>query len=1752
MNLALKEITGSKNVLVEDDLGTTSVMVKIPRFNLSDVISGAPDTPHPMFIVDGVVKDSIYVGKFLSTVWDQRAYSLPGRDPAVNMSLDDAKKYAYNKGEGWHVMSNAERSGIALWCKANGYFPYGNTNGGKNYTKPVYRGTTSIKTNSGTYSVGDIAKASNLGTDDFVEFNKSNATAMTIDSYEGASADGTTFVGGKLSCTIDAGVADKIEKMEFYMNKRSDSVCDTLNLVAGVNQTPTYNSLKSDVPCILKDGSIYKMWFAGTDSSSKLRILYAESTDMVNWTNPMVVMDLTASVYANTAIWRPCVLKVATGFKMWFEGIDSARCRILQSNSTDGIHWTTPTVDVNVDTSTGSKTNDVEHPWVIQESDGSFTMWFTGLATNKIARTFRTTSVDGNTWNVPVLVLDCTITPDNTTFYGSHELTVVKDGGIYKMWYLCIDATGNNILYRESTDGITWGNSQVSLAMMTGISLNSIADGWCMPSIYIEQGIYYLFTTVHNTNDGKNRIYRTTLPDKKTVPIPIVSMAQNTVTLNAGGSRHPFVIKDGSTYKMWFNGILTNGTNGSILYTESADGNTWAAPILALSYTTYSGAANFDSPYVIKESDTSYKMWLGFSGVVNSIGRQFILYSTSVDGKVWTTPVLSINYGTTTYSTTSTMGPSVIKESATSYKMWMIGNDGTNMRILYSTSTDGITWTTPVLSINIGGKYINVGNCRVIKESSTLYRMWIILQSSTQEWLAYTESTDGINWGKYIISKEVPGNTADRSISTPSVINDNGTWKLWYGSYDSSGNTCIKYITSPIPQTFGLTLNVDVLTASYNAVHSQQPSVIYDSSDSKYKMWFSGQDASSTYRIFYTESLDLVNWTTPIVVQDTNTCAYNTSQIASPTVYKNNSGTYMMWAEAFDGTTWKIVYSTSTDGKHWTVPVLVMSSTTNHIAEPKVIHNSDGSFSMWYRSQTTTTLVNSTYMVKSADGISWSAGTLCNNIYNVGTTRSFDIFFYDNKYHAFINLNTQTTVYHQFSYDGINWMTDTVSKQTFLQSNLNAYFAKCGPGVNIVKVNDRFLIMTCGYDGANNRLMYGYTPFLTQGNRIKTIDSSGVTRIKRIDNATLVIAKGISTPTANYMQTPCVIKESDTSYKMWLSVRGSDSAWRVGYSTSVDGKIWSAPVVVVDKNTIASNSTMVYSPFVIKESDTSYKMWFTGGDSITNYRILYATSTDGINWTTPIMIIDIGGTTYNTKNSYDPFVIKESDTLYRMWFVGTDANTINSILYTTSTDGKTWITPVLVSSIAQSSFTDSSIDKVYIIKESATSYKMWFTGQGDLSNASGHKGQISYATSSDGINWSTPINISNPRDVYSAQDIFGPSIIKESDTLYRMWFNTTDLIGDNFIMYAESTDGVTNWCQDVSDPIVLKNISYTAAQNSADGYINANITSIQPGYVADAVFKYQTSATMQRLQMRNTKKVHFEIRSASSLDGKVNSNMLIGEFYTNGDIQDVFLQVNSRSSDSSVYIYSKSGSALIASVSPDDYYIAGQDGEPNDDGIVINSSTFITTGDNTDSYAKITIAEVYGDIDIIRTLTGTCGTGHDNTPDGIMDLTGNVWEMVTGLKLVGGQINVTPNNDSALQFYDDSDCLQAIDQSGNLVDPSTAKTLYIDGATASANINTSVTKIVGDSGVVAPFVSIGATAGVTVPVLLKTLGLFPVDANDHGDSVIRYKNIGIGMPIIGGDANSQLTNGGPFTVSFLMGEGLISPSVGFRVCYYEP
>ncbi|MDO4305766.1 MAG: hypothetical protein Q4C77_02950 [Eubacteriales bacterium] len=138
--LAIEAMSGGKNTVLFDDLEMPSVVVPFVKALNSDLIDGGSANVHPAFSVDGVEKNVMYVSKFQNIVLNDRAYSLPMRDPRTSVNFDQAVTYCRNKGKGWGLMPYSLWCAIALWCRKNGTMPRGNNNWGKDHAYPHEKG----------------------------------------------------------------------------------------------------------------------------------------------------------------------------------------------------------------------------------------------------------------------------------------------------------------------------------------------------------------------------------------------------------------------------------------------------------------------------------------------------------------------------------------------------------------------------------------------------------------------------------------------------------------------------------------------------------------------------------------------------------------------------------------------------------------------------------------------------------------------------------------------------------------------------------------------------------------------------------------------------------------------------------------------------------------------------------------------------------------------------------------------------------------------------------------------------------------------------------------------------------------------------------------------------------------------------------------------------------------------------------------------------------------------------------------------------------------------------------------------------------------------------------------------------------------------------------------------------------------------------------------------------------------------------
>jgi len=231
----------------------------------------------------------------------------------------------------------------------------------------------------------------------------------------------------------------------------------------------------------------------------------------------------------------------------------------------------------------------------------------------------------------------------------------------------------------------------------------------------------------------------------------------------------PFVLKDGATYRMWYNGATqpfncptgTLGLNRRIGYAESTDG---------VHFTKfYDGAGPGGSVLPLGATDST----IDFQQV----------------GYVW-----------------------VLKDGA-QYKMYYSANDAKNFwRIGLATSTDARTWTK-VTGKQVGGSVLDLGKdgafdvaCAyqpsVVKERDQLYRMWYrgcqapgAFGGPSRGVIGYAESNDGITWVK--IAQPGPSGEAltvggtgafdSGGLTTPSVFLDGNTWNMYYAGFDTTG-----------------------------------------------------------------------------------------------------------------------------------------------------------------------------------------------------------------------------------------------------------------------------------------------------------------------------------------------------------------------------------------------------------------------------------------------------------------------------------------------------------------------------------------------------------------------------------------------------------------------------------------------------------------------------------------------------------------------------------------------------------------------------------------------------------------------------------------------------------------------------------------------------------------------------------------------------------------------------------------------------
>ena len=249
----------------------------------------------------------------------------------------------------------------------------------------------------------------------------------------------------------------------------------------------------------------------------------------------------------------------------------------------------------------------------------------------------------------------------------------------------------------------------------------------------------------------------------------------------------------------------------------------------------------------------------------------------------------------------------------------------------------------------------------------------------------------------------------------------------------------------------------------------------------------------------------------------------------------------------------------------------------------------------------------------------------------------------------------------------------------------------------------------------------------------------------------------------------CTVILDDETYKMWYS--GSDGAnYRIIYAESADGREWTNfQESLSPGNMEPYDTTSLIYPSVMKAGN-QYKMWYSAMGDYGKIVIIYCDSWDGLSWSNFQVAVDIGSEgDYDASGAYSPTVLLYGGK-YRMWYAGLDAgNTADRIIYCESLDGKTWDNHRVVVDINNLPGHDDLSSNSPIVIIDGGLYKMWYSGQ----SMAGSDLILStlYCDSADGITWNNYKTViqAGGEETYSTTLITGPEVINTRGT-GMMWY----------------------------------------------------------------------------------------------------------------------------------------------------------------------------------------------------------------------------------------------------------------------------------------------------------------------------------------------------------------------------------------------
>ena len=245
-------------------------------------------------------------------------------------------------------------------------------------------------------------------------------------------------------------------------------------------------------------------------------------------------------------------------------------------------------------------------------------------------------------------------------------------------------------------------------------------------------------------------------------------------------------------YHMWYAG--DSGSSYKIGYATSIDGINWRRyennPVLSGNATAWYGTHLY-LPRVLLVDDILHMWFFNWADKV--------AHATSADGINWevtANPVLEGDVGTWDANMCAAVG---VIHDGSQFTMWYLGGNADGRAVGVAYSSDGITWDkaaeNPVFVPDENGWTSNLFYASSVVYNGAQYLMWYSGNDGTvASRSGRATSNDGIHWtnnsssGPEIDAGE-SGSWNDLASFYPTVIIDQGQYKMWYNGVSTASGT---------------------------------------------------------------------------------------------------------------------------------------------------------------------------------------------------------------------------------------------------------------------------------------------------------------------------------------------------------------------------------------------------------------------------------------------------------------------------------------------------------------------------------------------------------------------------------------------------------------------------------------------------------------------------------------------------------------------------------------------------------------------------------------------------------------------------------------------------------------------------------------------------------------------------------------------------------------------------------------------------